>query len=97
MTRDLKPGLIDGADDVPAAQSGTFEGAAGFGPITRGFFMREYVGLDCRGSERSKGHRALRGVRFRNALNWAAGRQKRVDVARGSLREKEKRLLGEGG
>lgn len=81
MAQDLKSGLIDGANDVPAAQFAGFESAEGFDAITYNLFMWEYLGFNCYRSKHSQGHPVLREVDFRNALNWAVDKQKCVDVA----------------
>jgi peptide/nickel transport system substrate-binding protein len=81
MTQDLKSGLLDGANDVPAAQFDGLEGQAGFDAIAYNIYMWEYLGFNCYESPSSQGHPILRDPRFRTALNWAIDKQKCVDVA----------------
>jgi peptide/nickel transport system substrate-binding protein len=84
MTQDLKSGLLDGANDIPAAQFGTFEDQAGFDAIEYNIFMWEYLGFNCAPQDlypKSLGHPVLENVDFRNALNWAVDKQQCVDVA----------------
>jgi len=96
MAQDLRTGVLDYAQGIPAAQLQALDAVPGLTANAADLRYFDDIAINCYDSPHSQGHPALRDPAFRRALAWAVDKQRIVALSYGGYALPGKSLITPG-